>query len=326
MPILPWCGDAPRWRRFAGVLALAVATLPGAALADQGGASFWVPGQYASMAAAAPDPGWSLPVTYYSYSGSAGAGRTLQRGGVLAAGLNSSLNQLLLQPTYTLDTTILGGRPSFSVTIAPGYASSSAEVRLGPLFESRADSVFGLGNFTPTANLFWTADVHNFMIYVTGAAWNGNYNPNRLSNLGLGHAAIDGGGAYTYYNTKSGTEFSATLGFTGNFKSATADYTSGIDSHLDLAASQFLTDKFFIGAVGYYYQQLTADRGQPAVLGSFESRVRAAGPQIGYNFDLGNGVSLSTNLRGYIEFDAHDRTQGFAIFASATVPLSSLWH
>lgn len=319
---------APRRHRrpVIGALALAAATVPGSvAMADQGGASFWLPGQYASFAAVAPDPGWSLPITFYTYSGSAGAGRSLPRGKLLAAGLKSSLDELFLQPTYTLDTTILGARPSFSVTVLPGYASTSANVRLGPLSESRSDSVFGIGNLSPTANLFWTAGVNNFMIYATGVFWNGNYNPNRLSNLGLGHAAIDGGGAYTYSNTKTGTELSATLGFTRNFRSASADYTSGIDSHLDLGASQFLSEKFFVGAVGYYYQQLTADQGQPAILGSFESRVRAAGPQIGYNFDLGNDVTLSTNLRGYVEFGAHDRTQGYAIFATATLPLSALF-
>ena len=314
-------------RRAPFILALALAAaLPATdAVADQGGASFWVPGQYASFAAVAPDPGWSLPVTWYTYSGSAGVARTFQRGNLAAAGLTTSVYEALLQPTYTLDTTILGARPSFSVTLVPGYATSSANVRLGPLSDSRSDSVFGLGNLTPTANLFWTADVHNFMVYLTGASWTGNYNPNRLSNLGIGHAAIDGGGAYTYSNTKTGTELSATLGFTKNFENTSAQYTSGIDSHLDLGASQSITNKFFIGVVGYYYQQLTADRGQPAILGSFESRVRGAGPQIGYNFDLGNGVTLSTNLRGYAEFDAHDRTQGFTIFASATVPLSALF-
>jgi hypothetical protein len=56
--------------------------------------------------------------------------------------------------------------------------------------------------------------------------------------------------------------------------------------------------------VGYYYQQLTADRGQRAILGSNESRTRGVGPQIGYNFTVG-GVSVFTNLRGYTEFGSY---------------------
>ena len=185
--------------------------------------------------------------------------------------------------------------------------------------------MFGVGNLSPSVNLFWSAGVHNFMVYTTGSYLTFNYNPNRLSNLGLGHAAVDGGGAYTYNNTTRGIEFSATLGFTRNFESPSAHQTSGTDLHLDLGASKSLSDKFYVGLVGYYYQQLTADVGQPAIYGSVESRVRGVGPQIGYNFDLGDGATLSTNLRGYAEFDAHDRTQGYTIFASATVPLSALF-
>ena len=319
--------DTSRRRKLlAGALGLAAAAMPGGgASADQGGASFWLPGQYASFAAVAPDPGWALQTTFYAYSGWYGAGEVLPRGRLLAGNLKSSLDELYLVPSYTPDVTILGARPSFSVSFVPGYADTSATVRLGPLAESRSDSVVGIGNLSPAVNLFWSAGVHNFMLYLTGAYWTGNYNPNRLSNLGIGHAAIDGGGAYTYSDTTSGIEASATLGFTRNFESPSAQQTSGIDLHLDLGASKSLTEKLYVGVVGYYYQQLTADQGQPAIYGSVESRVRGVGPQIGYNFDLGNGATLTTNLRGYVEFDAHDRTQGYAIFASASVPLSALF-
>jgi hypothetical protein len=76
--------------------------------------------------------------------------------------------------------------------------------------------------------------------------------------------------------------------------------------------------------VGYYYQQLTADSGQPRILGSNESRTRGAGLQIGYNFTLG-GVSIFTNLRGYTEFGAYRRPQGHAIYLTVNIPLSALF-
>jgi hypothetical protein len=56
------------------------------------------------------------------------------------------------------------------------------------------------------------------MAYMTGYIPVGSYAPNRLANVGIGHGAIDGGGALTYLNAETGTEFSATLGFTGNFE------------------------------------------------------------------------------------------------------------
>lgn len=311
--------------RAAGGLALAIAVCSGqSARADEGGVSFWVPGQYGSFAAVAPTPGWSLPLVFYNYGGSAGRGVTLPRGHLLSAGLNASLDGVFVVPTYTADTTVLGARPSFSVAFMPAYMPTSANVGLGSLSASRSDSLFGGSDLYPTAQLFWNADVHNFMAYLTGDIPVGSYNPNRLSSIGIGHGAIDAGGAYTYLNTKTGTEVSATLGFTKNFENPSTGYTNGIDSHLDLGAAQFLTEQFFVGAVGYYYQQLTADKGQLPVLGPFESRTRGFGPQIGYNFEIG-GVSIYTNLRGYTEFDSYRRLQGHAIFATVSIPLGALF-
>ncbi len=123
---------------------------------------------------------------------------------------------------------------------------------------------------------------------------------------------------------KTGTEFSATLGFTENFKNPSTNYTNGIDSHLDLGAAQFLNEHFFVGAVGYYYQQLTADRGQPAFLGPNESRTRGVGLQTGYNLSVG-GMPIYTNLRGYTEFGSYHRPQGHAIYFTANIPLSAMF-
>jgi hypothetical protein len=238
--------------------------------------------------------------------------------------LKGSFNGVFIVPTYTSDTTLLGAHPSFSVAFAPVYVDSAGSIGGGSRSLSKTDSLFGGSDLYPTVQLNWTAGAHNFMTYVTGDIPIGSYNPNRLSNVGIGHGAIDAGVAYTYLNIKTGTEVSATLGFTKNFQNMSVDYTNGTDSHLDIGAAQFLSEKFFIGIVGYYYQQLTADRGQPTVLGPFESRTRAAGPQMGYNFDLG-GVPLYANLRGYKEFGFSDRLHGFSIYATVSVPLSALF-
>jgi hypothetical protein len=313
--------------RIRNVIGLAVATMAWSSLAaraDEGGVSFWLPGQYGSFAAVAPSPGWSMPFVFYNYGGSAGRGVTLPRGHLLATGLNASFDGLFIAPTYTPETMVLGARANFSLAFAPSYTTTMANVALGPLSASRSDSLFGGSDLYPTAQLYWNAGVHNFMAYLTGDVPVGSYNPNRLSNIGIGHGAIDAGGAYTYLNTKTGTEFSATLGFTENFRNPSTDYTNGTDAHLDLGAAQFLTERFFVGVVGYYYHQLTADKGQLPILGPLESRTRGVGPQIGYNFDVG-GVSIYTNVRGYIESDTYRRVQGHAIYFTVNVPLSALF-
>ena len=212
---------------------------------------------------------------FYNYGGSKGAERVLPRG-QLSGSLGGSFDGLFIVPTYTLGTTILGAVPNFSMAFIPAYSAASANVGLGPLSAFRADSVWGGSDLYPTAQLFWNkGGVNNFMAYLAGDIPVGSYNPDRLANIGIGHGAIDAGGAYTYLNTKTGTEFSATLGFTGNFTNPSTNYTNGIDSHLDLAASQFLNQQFFVGAVGYVYQQLTPDRASARSLAP-TSRARAA--------------------------------------------------
>ena len=295
-----------------------------AARADEGGLGFWLPGQYGSFAAVAPSPGFSMPLVFYNYGGSAGREVTLPRGHLLSAGLSTSFDGLFIAPTYTPDATVLGARPSFSLAFAPSYNATSATVGLAPSSSSQSDFLFGGSDLYPTAQLYWNAGVHNFMTYLTGDIPVGSYDPNRLSNIGIGHGAIDAGGAYSYLNEKAGREVSATLGFTKNFENPSTDYTNGTDAHLDLGAAQFLNQQFFVGIVGYYYQQLTADQGQLSILGPNELRTRGAGPQIGYNFNVG-GVSIYTNLRGYTEFDSYRRTQGHSIYFTVNVPLSALF-
>jgi hypothetical protein len=295
------------------------------ARADEGGVSYWTPGQYGSFAAIAPSPGWSLPLVFYNYGGSIGGQQPLTRGNLLTTGLTGSLDGLFIVPTYTLNTTILGAVPSFSMAILPAYSAASASVGLGPLSLFHSDSIWGGSDLYPTAQLFWNrGGVNNFMAYLTGDIPVGSYNPDRLVSIGIGHGAIDVGGAYTYLNTKTGTEFSVTLGFTGNFTNPSTNYTNGIDSHLDLAAAQCLNQQFFVGAVAYVYQQLTPDRGQRAILGSNESRTRGVGPQIGYNFNV-NGTAIYTNLRAYWEFDSFRRLQGHSVFVTVNLPLSGLF-
>jgi hypothetical protein len=47
------------------------------------------------------------------------------------------------------------------------------------------------------------------MVYATGDIPVGDYDASRLSNIGIGHGAVDGGGGYTYFNPQTGQELSA---------------------------------------------------------------------------------------------------------------------
>jgi hypothetical protein len=78
-----------------------------------------------------------------------------------------------------------------------------------------------------------------------------------------------------YFNPQTGHEISAVTGFTYNLINPSTNYQNGIDWHLDWGASQFLTKQIQVGAVGYFYQQVSPDSGSGDHVGAFESGVMA---------------------------------------------------
>jgi len=102
-------------------------------------------------------------------------------------------------------------------------------------------------------------------------------------------------------------------GLTYNFKNTDTDYRNGVDWHLDWGASQLLSKQVFVGAVGYFYNQLTADNGQLAILGDNKWRIVAVGPQIDYLFPVGD-MQGYVNLKCYFECDASRRPEGWNLW------------
>lgn len=310
------------------VMAL-LACLPNETRADEGGVSYWLPGRFGSLAAVPAVPGWSMAAVYYhtsvGASGAVAAAREIQIGRIpanLAVSLNASLSAqgdlILLNPTYTFATPVLGGQLAIGVTGLFGRSSASVDGTLtaavGPLAVTRTgfiqDSITSVGDLYPQATLKWNDGVHNFMTYLTGDIPVGAYSSTRLANLGIGHAAIDGGVGYTYFNPASGVELSAVSGLTYNFKNTATNYQNGIDIHVDWGMSQFLSKQVFVGFVGYGYQQITDDFGQHPILGGFRSRVFGIGPQAGFLFPVGD-MQGYINVKGYGEFAAENRPSGW---------------
>jgi hypothetical protein len=321
-----------------------LSTSTSVALADESGTSFWLPGTYGSLAAVPGTPGWAVASVYYHTSVSAGAdvaaSREIQIGRFnpnlninLNANLHATADLALIVPSYTFASPVLGGQLAVQMGTITGTTSANVNgtvtASLPPFSLVRTDSIgdttTGFGDLYPLASLKWNMGVNNFMTYVTGDIPVGNYSSASLSNLGLGHGAIDAGGGYTYFNPATGHEFSAVAGFTYNFMNPTTNVQSGVDFHLDWGASQFLSKQFFVGLVGYAYDQVSADRGSGDLVGSFESRVFSIGPQVGYIFPIA-GKQGFLGLKSYFEFDAKNRPEGwstwltFAISEAAPTP------
>jgi hypothetical protein len=196
----------------------------------------------------------------------------------------------------------------------------------GPIVMTRTGMLEGsltsYGDLAPFAQLLWSHGVDNYMAYVTGNIPVGDYDPTRIPNIGLGHAAIDIGGAYTYFDPAAGNEISGVAGLTYNFRNPDTLYRSGIDFHFDWGASHYLTKQLFLGIVGYAYQQITDDSGQNPILGGFRSRVFGVGPQIGYGFPVAD-MHGSLSLRGYGEFGAANRPSGWNTWLTFTISPSA---
>jgi hypothetical protein len=323
--------------RVAAVTLLVVALAPTAARADEGGVSFWIPGLFGSLAAAPVGPGWSLGSFLYNTNVRAGADVSTAReitigrfNPTLNLNLNASLSNdtaiLFVNPTYTFASPVLGGQLALSmgggVGVGQTNLSGTVTASIPPFIfmrsDSLSDSVTGFTDLLPLATLKWNQGVNNYMIYGTGDIPVGAYNSSSLANLGIGHGTADAGAGYTYLNPATGHEFSIVGGFTYNLMNTSTNYQNGIDVHVDWGASQFLSKQLFVGAVGYLYDQVSGDSGSGDRVGTFESRVVGIGPQIGYIFPLGT-MQGYLNLKGYGEFDAHDRASGFNVWLTFAI-------
>ena len=301
----------------------------GVSLADEGGVSFWVPGTYGSLAAVPGVPGWSLAIINY-YASVSAAGDVAAAREVMIGNLGRTINvnpnanfegsgdSIWVTPSYTFVTPVFGGQFALSmmglVGRTIGDVSGTLTASSGGLPVTRQGTIdqgrTGFGDLYPQATLKWNSGVNNWMTYLTGDIPVGMYSSTSLANLGIGHGAIDGGVGYTYLDEKSGHELSAVMGLTYNLTNPTTNYQNGLDWHLDWGASQYLSKQFSVGLVGYFYDQITADRGCAPQLCPFESRVIGVGPQATYLFPIA-GMQGYLNLKAYGEFDGHARPDGW---------------
>jgi hypothetical protein len=268
-------------------------------LADEGGASLYLPGSYASLAAVPGEPGWSIALSYYHSNAS-------------ISDVSETADIAYGAVSYAFATPVLDGQLALSLVGAFGEMS----VTVGDTEDSR----LGFMDVGPAAALRWNSGVNNYLVYTLTNVPVGTYDQSRLANFSIEHWGQDAGVGYTYFDQKTGYEFSAVGGLTYNFENTKTNYQNGIDAHIDFAASKFIANKFQFGVVGYYYQQLTPDRGEGATLGDYKSRVAALGPQAGYLFPVGDEQGY-INLKAYREFAEENRPAGWNLWLTVSISM-----
>lgn len=185
---------------------------------------------------------------------------------------------------YVSDINIAGGQV-WGQIVAP-------LVHLDTTLPFGSDQTFSLADMTATLGLAWHLDQNNTIVF--GADFGlptGKYDSNDLANVGLNHWSVQPTLGYHYLDPQ-GLEFATTARFIFNTKNTDTDYKTGTEFVWDYAIGWNI-EKWRIGAVGYYLQQVTDDTGPTAPADGHRGKGFAIGPSLTYSFNPGLQVSAS---------------------------------
>ena len=277
----------------------------------------WLPGQFASFAAVPGDPGFSLETIFYVRSASATAGVDFSRGGQLARRPCPADEQYIyLTPSYT-----------FAGPGAAGPALARRDILRRPV------GCDGLGNPDGTWRSLAVERVERQRLgpqrplpdrLPEVAA--GRSQPhglrhgqradrtlrsrNRLTGVGLGHWAVDLG-PWLHLHAGVGLRVLRHGGPYLQFRQS-PDRLSKRHGRPRRRRHVLLVRRLLLRRCG----RLPLQPGQPRTRAAARAwaisarEVAGVGPQAGWTFTVG-GVAIDVNLRGYKEFAAQNRPEGW---------------
>lgn len=310
--------------------------------------SVYLLGVNASMAGLTPPPGSYASSFTYLYSGDATGAAALSRSlpgtGTVLPGfatlqadadirVKASVALDVFSVLWVAPQQVLGGHFGVGALLPAGYQEVDVKVNArtaltfpnGTVLQSNrsrriSDSTVAFGDPLATAFIGWNSGNWHWKVAGLVNVPIGQYDRTNLVNMGFNRWAADLTASTTWLDPGSGFEVSAAAGFTFNGENSATNYKTGTEFHLEGAVMKHFSKDFAVGVAGYHYEQVTGDSGAGAVLGDFKGRVSAIGPNLTYNFQLGN-VPVLTSVRWLHEFNATNRLQGDSVFATLTIPL-----
>lgn len=314
------------FRHIALCISVAILCASAPARASEGGASFYLLGSGGPEAAVMPPvTGLFFDNTLYIYDGSAKADRQFVVGGNVVAGIDATIVGDFPSVLWVPSTNFLGGTLGLGVSVPYGAPIVDVNAILtGPggqqIARSAHDSALVVGDPVATAVLGWKSGKFHAQVAGTVNIPIGAYRKDQLANLSFHRWIADASVAGTWNDPKSGWDISGKAGFTFNGRNDYTDYKTGTEFHLEGSVEKTLSPHVSIGALGYYFKQVSGDSGSGARLGAFEGEVAALGATAALNVQLGRSPA-TFRMRAFKEFDVANRLEGKAFFLSLSLPL-----
>ncbi len=314
-------------RAAAAVAGATLAAAASQAVATEGGASVYLLGSGGPGAAVMPPvKGVFLDNEVYYYDGSAHGSKQFVVGGNVVAGLNATILADFATVLWVPTTNLLGGTLAVGGALPFGQPDVTVSaVVTGPLGGqigvSRSDDAFVIGDPIATAALGWGTGKTHVQLSTMLNIPIGDYRDGELANLAFHRWAGDVSLAGTWRDEQAGWDVSGKAGFTFNGENEDTDYKSGTEFHAEGSVEKLITPKFSAGVLAYYFEQVSGDSGEGAVLGSFKGRVTGVGGTAAYNFMLGKAPA-TLRFRAIHEFDAKNRLEGDSFWLGLSMPLA----
>ena len=289
------------------------------ALAEEGGAGHYLPGNAVTLADLPPtQPGWAFEVIGVGYQGDVAGTRHLPVSGLLAAGLSVRTEGVSIGGFYTLENKILGSNFTIGLFAPYSWVDVDSEVVTPTATEFRSDSNDGFGDISIIpAMMAWKLDCWQLNAATTVFAPTGKYNAGRLANPGLNHWTFDETLSAAYSNEENGFNFAAYAGFSFSTENHATDYKNGVVFHLDSSVQQLFPvgkNFFGVGIAGFYREQITGDSGRGATLGDLESRTVGLGPVLTF---IGADNRFIAEVSWLPQFDARHTLKGDYVWIKA---------
>lgn len=131
----------------------------------------------------------------------------------------------------------------------------------------------------------------------------GTYDKNDMANISRNYWTFEPIVALSYF-TDNGFEFSTKVMYDFNTENTATDYQSGQEFHFDYTLAKKF-GPFSAGAGGYFYKQVSDDKGPGAGPDGNKGQVFAAGPQLKYDYK-----NLSFVLKYQREMLAENKPEG----------------